>query len=68
MEHLLGLALFLVICLSLRSSFKTMHVARDEAMRRTQASRAVMGQQLRLTATLILVVVAAVAVLMMEGG
>jgi hypothetical protein len=70
-EYLLALALIIVLGLSLRSSFRTMRVAQAEAMRRTRASRAVMAQQLRLMATLVLVlaVVAMGTVLMvMEGG
>lgn len=62
MEYLLGLALIIVISLSLRSSFRTTRLARNEAMRRTRAQRAVMAQQLRLMATLVLVLVLLLAV------
>jgi hypothetical protein len=70
MEYLWPLALIIVIGLVLRSSIRTMVVARNEAMRRTRAQRAVMAQQLRLMATLVLVLVglAAGTILMVMGG
>jgi hypothetical protein len=70
-EYLLGLALIIVVGLSLRSSIRTIGVARNEAMRRTKASRAVMAQQLRLVGTLVLVLVglaAGTVLMVMQGG